>query len=344
MLVTKQLIDEGLEDAAINALDPATAVRFGSDDVQTALALSQLEPGNLVYLRNAANAHRTLSIAMWNAGQLREALAQSREAIEEFRRVPSSSSTLTDFFGVIAELDLGTKQAQIGERVQSVTGDTAINSATAGARAALGGGPGVFALVQYEASGVIAAKTAYERSDFDGARRIARDTLAHLRAVGHRDPNPSGLCLISGLEGSADYNLGDFAAAEQAQRVAMQACLLAANTTGDRRDAAQAATWLAMTLAREGKQMEAARIIDPVVTMDLEMERKNRSDAWLPLEVASGLYAQSLAEPQRRTALLQGAAERISHLTAAIAGLHDTREWHKRIESAQHATTEGVAR
>jgi hypothetical protein len=335
VLVTKQYIDEGLEDSATDALDPAAAVRSGFDDVQTALALSELEPGNLLYRRNAAYAHRNLGFAMWSAGRLRESIAQTREASGEFRRIPGSSSTLTDFLGVLAELDLGAHQALLGDKVQATTGDSALKSATTAARAAMGEGPGAFALIQYEASGIISAQLAYERDDFDGAQRLTRETLAHLRLLGHRDPNPAGLCLLSGLEGSADYNLRDFAAAEQAQRVAVQACTRAGDTTAERRDTAQGATWLAMALASEGKRAEAASIIDPVVAMDLTMERKNRSDAWLPLEVAGALYAQSLAEPQRRTSLLQGAAQRIDHLIPAIANLHDTREWRARIEEAR---------
>jgi hypothetical protein len=335
VLVTKQYIDEGLEDSATDSLDPAAAVRFGLDDVQTALALSELEPGNLLYRRNAAYAHRNLGFAMWSAGRLRESIAQTREASDEFRRIPGSSSTLTDFLGVLAELDLGAHQALLGDKVQATTGDSALKSATTATRAAMGEGPGAFALIQYEASGIISAQLAYERDDFDGAQRLTRETLAHLRLLGHRDPNPAGLCLISGLEGSADYNLRDFAAAEQAERVAVQACTRVGDSTTDRRGTAQGATWLAMALASEGKRAEAASIIDPVVAMDLTMERKNRSDAWLPLEVAGALYAQSLAEPQRRTSLLQGAAQRIDHLLPAIANLHDTREWRARIEKAQ---------
>jgi len=149
---------------------------------------------------------------------------------------------------------------------------------------------------------------------------------------------------MSDIEGSADYNLRDFAAAEQAQRVAQQACIRAGNTTSERRRTAQAATWLAMTLAGEGKRGEAARIIDPVVAMDVAMEQKNRSDAWLPLEVAGALYAQSLAEPQRRASLLQGAAQRIAHLKPAIAALHDTRWWQSRIEAGLHAAANGADR
>jgi hypothetical protein len=345
VLVTKQYIDEGLEAAASDALDPAAAMRFGLDDVQTALALSQLEPNNMLYVRNAGSAHRTLSFAMWSAGQLRESIAQTREAIDEFRRVRDSSSTLTNFIAVLAEVDLGTGQAQLGDKVQATTGDTEIKSATAGARAALGGTPGNFTLIQYEASALISEEIAYERDDFTGARRIVRDALAHLRSIGHRDPNPASMCVMSGTEGSADYNLRDFAAAEQAQRAAMQACSRAGNTTtSDRRGTAVAATWLAMALAGEGKRVEAARIIDPVVAMDLAMEPKNRSDAWLPLEVAGALYAQALAEPQRRTALLQGAAQRVSHLKPAIAVLHDTRWWQTRIEAALHAAANGADR
>jgi hypothetical protein len=298
----------------------------------------------MLYVRNAANAHRNLYSAMWSAGQLRESIAENRRTIDELRRVPISSSTSTNFIAVMAEIDLGVGRALLGDTVQAGTGDTEIKSATAGARAALGEAPGTFTLIQYEASALISEEIAYERDDFDGARRIVRGALSHLRSVGHRDPNPGSLCGMADIEGSSDYNLRDFAAAERAQREAMRACIRVGDTAGDRRGTAQAATWLAMALAGEGKGVEAARIIDPVVVMYLAMERKNRSDVWLPLEVAGALYAQSLAEPQRRTALLQGAAERIGHLKPAIAALHDTRWWQTRIEAALHAAANGADR
>ena len=47
---------------------------------------------------------------------------------------------------------------------------------------------------------------------------------------------------------------------------------------------------------------------------------------------------------QRRTALLQGAAQRVSHLKPAIAVLHDTRWWQTRIEAALHAAANGADR
>jgi hypothetical protein len=342
-LVTKQYIDEALEDAAHDALDPAAAVRFGLDDVQTALALSRLEPTNMQYLISAVTAHRILSGAMWSAGQLRESIAQTREATDEFRRVPGDSSTFTMFNGLITQLAWGVDQAQLADGIQAGTGDTALKSAAADARTAVGA-RGLSAMIRYEATALVSEQVAYERDDFNGARRIVRDALSLLRSVGHRDPNPVALCVMSGVEGSADYNLRDFAAAEQAQRVAQQACIRGGNTTSDRRRTAQAGTWLAMALAGEGKRAEATRIIDPVVAMDLTLERKNRSDAWLPLEVAGALYAQSLAEPQRRTALLQGAAQRMRQLKPAISALHDTRWWQTRIEAALHAAPSGADR
>jgi hypothetical protein len=55
----------------------------------------------------------------------------------------------------------------------------------------------------------------------------------------------------------------------------------------------------------------------------------------LPLELAEALYAQSLTEDAHRAELPREAAQRIDHLTPAIAALHDTRAWRARIEAAQ---------
>jgi hypothetical protein len=184
-----------------------------------------------------------------------------------------------------------------------------------------------------------AAAVADERGDFGAAQRRAHNAVMQLRSV-----RPSGfsivfindaLCVLSPIEGRAEYHLGAFAAAEQAERTALQACTGGA----DPRTVAQVTTWLSMALAREGKEAEAAKTIAPVVTMYRALEKKNHGDQWLPLEYAGALYAQALSDPSQRAALLREAAQRVDHLIPAIARLHDTQAWRARIEAAQRAAS-----
>jgi tetratricopeptide (TPR) repeat protein len=181
------------------------------------------------------------------------------------------------------------------------------------------------------------ATIAYERGDLATARRIAHTAIAALQVQGLIRQRV--LSELSSTEGRADYALGDFAAAEQAERTALMAVKALSATAGlplrAQRAEAQIAIWLSMALAREGKREEAAETIAPAVTTYRALEKRNHGDQWLPLELAEALYAQSLTDGQHRAALLHEASGLVDHLIPAIARLRDTRQWRTRIEAAQ---------
>jgi tetratricopeptide (TPR) repeat protein len=136
--------------------------------------------------------------------------------------------------------------------------------------------------------------------------------------------------------GHAEYLLGDFAAAEKAERAAVDARKkYLTDAVSDRRDVAEKSTWLAMTLARQGHLDEAAQVIDPVVKFHRELAAKNRGDRWQSLELACALYADALAEPKRSAALLREAAALVQGLPPAMQEVHDVRLWRDRIRQAQ---------
>ena len=146
------------------------------------------------------------------------------------------------------------------------------------------------------------------------------------------------LAVIPYLEGQIDYALGDFGAAAHSERMALDAAkVVAGKNLDDQRSVAQRVIWLSMALARQGKGEEAAETIAPVVTLYGGLEKRNHGDQWLPLEFAEALYAQSLADPQHRTALLREASGLVDHLIPAIARLHDTRAWRARIETEERS-------
>jgi hypothetical protein len=184
---------------------------------------------------------------------------------------------------------------------------------------------------------------AFEHDDFGAMQGFAHKVVASLqgKSGAHQTFVVNFLLYnFSDFEARAEYLLGDFAAAEQSERTAAQAYKDSQNNAP--RDEAQINTWLTMALAREGKQAEAAAIIGPVIALYRKLDHENRGDQWLGLEVAGALYAQALAEPQHRTALLTEAAQHIDRLAPNIAALHDSREWRERIGAALHAAAGGV--
>jgi hypothetical protein len=186
------------------------------------------------------------------------------------------------------------------------------------------------------------ASIALERDQLPLARDAAVRTVQALQALhpqpGFEDVEDYICQFIAGdAAGRASYLMGEFAAAEKYERVAVEARQkFLTDAVGDRRDLMIKTTWLAMAVARQGRLAEAAQIIAPAVGYQRELSRHNHGDQWLPIELAQGIYAQALSEPARREALLREAASLLDSAAAEIRPLHDVRLLRQLVESALH--------
>jgi hypothetical protein len=341
-LIAKQFIEVGLADAAMDQLDPAEAEQFALQAEQTSLALMQVEPQNGDYLNNLAVAEGEVAVSMERAGRFPDELAYGRRTMSAFGKASEGGSRpLSLVFVSVWEAIMSASQAQRGDfsgAASTMAVADGLLSPSAVRKVEPTDEKSISRFRKYAAAAV-----AYERGDFAAARRIALTVPATSRSSVLFISQVTPLDL-SDLEGRADYALGDFAAAAQAERSALQhAKADAGNELVYRRGAAQIAIWLSMALAREGKRAEAARTIEPVVAMYRPLQKRNHGDRYLPLESAEALYAQSLTNDHHRAALLREAAEQIDHLIPAIARMHDTREWRARIEAARRREDGGVA-
>jgi tetratricopeptide (TPR) repeat protein len=340
-LLTKEVVGQGLSAGALrDESDTVEAVQFATEGEQASLALATIEPGNALYANQLGNSYGLISGSMWQAGRLRAAIAYGQKAMQTYgRRVVGFSYGLTNLSATMSAI--ASEQAQLGD-FTGAAATLAVAKAFFSPSALRKLGPAAstaearFSAVRTDALAAIA----YERGDFAAARHIAHTAIAALKVQGVS--KLSAVSTFAGQEGRADYALGDFAAAEQAERMSLGGIHALAKFVAGwylQRDEAQTAIWLSMALAREGKREEAARTIDPVVTMYRGLMKKNHGSQWLPLEFAEALYAQSLADPQHRAALLRQASGLVDHLIPAIARLHDTRQWRARIEAAQRASS-----
>jgi hypothetical protein len=186
-----------------------------------------------------------------------------------------------------------------------------------------------------------AAEAAFEQDDLPAARRIAMDVVSQVQPIkpqrGVQEVQKfATLYTAANFAGHADYLLGNFPAAEQEERAALEARKhYLTEAVVDRRDLAEKSTWLAMAIARQGRLGEAAQVIDPVVAFQRELKAKNHGDRWQPTELAAALYAQSLAEPKQRAALLREATMLLDGVPPTLQSLHDIRQWRERIRAAQ---------
>jgi len=150
--------------------------------------------------------------------------------------------------------------------------------------------------------------------------------------------------LAARLLGQTEYRLGEFAPAEQAITLALQARkAVATDSIPDRRDLAELSTWIAMSQAHQGRAAEAEQTIAPVVAFYRQLLKRNHGNRWVPVEFAAALYAQSLADSAHRSALLTEAARQLDQMPANLKGLHDVRQWRERVSEAQRARTAEIS-
>jgi hypothetical protein len=186
------------------------------------------------------------------------------------------------------------------------------------------------------------AEVAYAQDDFERARRIASDSVNLLQTAkteGSFQANQVAITAYNGLHvmGRVDYLHGDYAAAEREERQALaDRKQWSTEGTQDQRDLAEISTWLAMSLAQQGKLADAMREIEPVVKFQRDLSARNHGDVWQPTELAAALYAQALADPPLRAALLKEAAALLDAAPPQLKSIRIIRQWRERVSQSQH--------
>jgi len=337
----QQVIESSLSTVAQNELDPLQSYRLGLRTEQVSFTLLKLDPDNIVTANNLGVAHQTLGDALWGAGRLAAAIPYYQKSLDDYGRATVGGAS----FVIIRAYDMATtayRQAQLGD--------------SAGAAATIAAGaPFLAKLRQNEPQASVAlahvdalgkmssAGVAYERDDYAANVRFATDAANQLRAIkpnGDLEVSQRSVSLFFAqhLAGRAAFQMGNYVAAEADEREALAARKIwGTQAIPDQRDLGEVSTWLAMALARQGKRAEAAQLIGPVVKFQRGLASRNRSDRWLPVELASALYAQALADPKARAALLREAAALLDAAPAALRDLHDVRLWRKLIAAARGA-------
>jgi hypothetical protein len=339
-LHAEQIIESDLAQVATNDLSPKDALQSAQREVQIGQALLTLDPENVVSMNNMGVAHQGVGDSLWSMGRVREAIPWYLKCLDDFGRAAGAGGTGFVIIHGYAVAQTAVHQAQIGD--------------AAGAAATIASGepflaklrrsepPGSMAVSMLEGLQQLpAAGTAFEADDFADAQRLARNDARDMEATkpsGGLEESQKYISLFVGyhVEGRADYMLGDYAAAEHAERASMEARKRTPiEAVSDRRDVGELSTWLAMAISRQGRTAEAAQVIAPVVTFQRELAAKNHGDYWQTVEFAAALYAQALNDPQHSSLLLREAAAKIDALPAAMRELHDVRLWRGLISAAQ---------
>jgi len=184
------------------------------------------------------------------------------------------------------------------------------------------------------------AGLALAHDDARMARQVARESASSVRDLTPNGPCQGFVkeqCTYNAVDeqGQAEYRLGEYAAAEQTLRAALDAHKGYPDvTTQDHRDVAATKTLLALSVARQGRAAEAEQLIDPVVTMHRALAARNHGDRLQSVELAAALYAKALCESDKRAALLREAASLLDSLPPEMKALHSARLWRDRIREA----------
>ena len=338
VLHAQQVLLGSLSGIYQNELNPPETLRYAQRDEQVSQTLLGLDPHNTVSANNLGVAHNNIAEALWRAGRLRESIAYYLKAVGDSTRAEAGGAGFSMLYSYNAAI-AAVRQAQLGEHAgAAVTASTIV--------------PRLEKLRQSEPAGSITlvimsamheVATAFDSYLNDDLARAARLTTATteelLAATPHGDFQQNqqdiSLWITAHLAGRTQYRLGDFAAAEKAERVALaRRKPTATDQVPDQRDLAEFSTWLAMAVARQGRSGEAAQIIAPWVKFQRELARKNHGDVWLPLELASALYAQALTDPRRRAALLEEATSLVAGLPPSLRPLREVRLWRELILQA----------
>ncbi|MGC8518714.1 MAG: hypothetical protein ACP5P4_09335 [Steroidobacteraceae bacterium] len=337
-LNAKEITDGWLVAAAEGELDPRAAQRFALQEQQTARAFLQLDPGNVDMWNNLGLALTDVCVPLWAQGRLDQALGWCAQAFDAWGRVAKSLNG-----GFVVQIRylatrMGDWQARAGHL------DAALRSAASA--------QSLFRLIAQRAppnrggwydvrldAQAVQAEQRYERADYAGASRIAAGAIRELQAArGLKGAAQLAQAYLlyefSRVDGRAEYLQGHYAQAEHAERDALAEGKLVApfapSVLAHERDRAAVSTWLALALARQGQRAQAEQVIAPVVRFEAALLARNHGDVWVPEELAAALYAQSLADPPRRAAVLARAARLLERLPVRLRHLRDVqrlRHW-----------------
>jgi hypothetical protein len=328
-LHAKQLTEIQLSTVAFNELDPRAALQYDLAAERTARSLLQLDPNNISMLNNLTVTLSSIASAMWARGSLDEANRYNIQSIQPLSKTVHAGSFFAANYAGFVGL-IGASQAVAGDLQGALRTAASGRALIEQARRGLPQDSGVMPLmVQWPL--YVQATVNYERGEFAEVSRLAAQAVEQTRdakLVGavQETFRPALLYWWSDLDGPAEYQLGRFAAAESAERAARKwGPLTLTNAISDQRQMVKDSTWLALSLARQGRLGEAAQVIDPVVKFERGLLKRDHGDVWVAYELAGALYAESLAEPARRGHLLSDATALLRGLPPTLQNLHDVR-------------------
>ena len=328
-LHAKQLTETQISTVAFNELNPQEALQDETAAEQTAVQLLQLDPNNISELNNLTVTLSTIASALWARGHLDTADDYYVRSMQPLgKTVHAGSFFAANYASFVGQA--GYSLALAGDFAGALRTAASGRAVIDEARRNLPQDSGVMGLMDQWPL-LVQATVSYERAQFAEVSRLAAQAIqqaqnAKLAGAVQESFRPGLLYWWYDIDGPAEYQLGHFTAAESAERAAVKWGPLAlTQSISDQRQMVKDSTWLAMSLAREGKSREAAKVIAPVVKFEQGLLKRDHGDVWVAYELAGALYAESLAEPAERAHLVSRAAALLRGLPPQVQKVRDVR-------------------
>ncbi len=306
------------------------------------MALSRIDPGNVITIGNLGVSRMTGGGALWDLGQPKDASEKYVQNIDLERSVAAKSPlalgnlTYQIFLSAIAN----------AERGDVTTADRQIAEVAKGFAAFIASFPAGSYERRYWALAEPAPKVEYAiaRGDLAGARRAAKGAREALLQLdpgadpGRRHSRAKDLRrILSGML-RVELETGDFTAAErQARWLASARRELDSVRLEDRRDEAYDQALSALALARVGQLDEARALAAKALEFERVQHALSADDEMHKLELALALIASASVDPAQARTLLDEARNALVSLPEEARALRSVRWTMALIDDAARA-------
>lgn len=330
------LIVSLLSGAEAEELRLRAAIPLGEASARDWEILLKLDPTNAVAWGNLVGRYALLGFMLERTGRLDAALGRYRQALDIERRSTAGSSLHVLRALVMPAARRALLESDLGNRGQAERALADLRRVGELAAAAMprdsAARSGILEFARhFEVLAAIGARD-YGAAHQAGVAAIRRVEALKPSSVSETREHRALLARLHRSVAWASYHLGDYASAEREIRQAISyRQQLPRVEVFDKLDGSFERVTLALAVARQGRNAEAAKLVDPEIRFHRELLAGGSEDFHFQhVALARALYAGALASPGEARALLAEAAAILDRLPGEMRrrrSIEDLRAW-----------------
>lgn len=327
-LRARALVSSNLARVAENELQQGRRLAAADDAARDWALLLRIDPSNTITRNNLAVARVNASGALWDLARPRDALAKILES-RDLEPVAESSSITAGSLGLAYYL-ASIFGAELGE--VAAADKHMADAQRHYVRSLRDVSPGSFEDGLYRVRGFISpVELARTHGEPVRGRAVAKgldEKLAELKPSNdfQRRQVAEQMRRLHVALGALELEAGDFAAAlKHFVRVSEARKLMPALTLSERRDAAEDAALLAITLAHAGRIDEARALAESALALQRELHARQTDDQMHKQSLALALVAMAQSAPAQRSTLLAEAQAAFNSMPPEARGVKSSK-------------------